>query len=518
MKKSNDKQVSFEEKELVLLREAVDKAETKLGKKMTQSADIINIIKILEDFLRKKKLVCYGGTAINNILPVDDQFYNKDVEIPDYDFYSPDAVNDAKELANIYAKQNYVDIEVRTAVHVGTFKVFVNFIAIADITQMDDNVFKVLRKKAITKNGILYSHPDYLRLQIYKELSRPDGDVSRWEKIYKRFILLHKHYPFKPSSKCAHINFMRDFTGNPELNNTLYEIVKDTLIDEGLVFIGGYASSLYGRYMPNNQRKQLQHVPDFDVLSENPKSTARIIKENLEHEGFKHVKINVKPSVGNGLIDEHYEVVVNKDTVCFIYTPIGCYSYNTIHINNKVVKVASIDTMLFFLLAFIYSGRPYYDHQRILCMAQYLVSVQANNRLKQTGLLKRFNTVCYGHETTLTETRAKKAEKYKELKGNRKSKEYEKYFLKYVPPGQKTNKKTNKKTTITSSSPSASFSSPSASSSSPYASSSSPYASSSYYDSKSKSKSKSKTRKNKMGKKSKTPRKSLLGKVLNNIF
>ena len=32
---------------------------------------------------------------------------------------------------------------------------------------------------------------------MYLELSRPDGDVSRWEKVLKRLTLLNKHYPMK---------------------------------------------------------------------------------------------------------------------------------------------------------------------------------------------------------------------------------------------------------------------------------------------------------------------------------
>ena len=36
----------------------------------------------VEMFLRDKKRICYGGTAINNVLPLQDQFYNKEVELP----------------------------------------------------------------------------------------------------------------------------------------------------------------------------------------------------------------------------------------------------------------------------------------------------------------------------------------------------------------------------------------------------------------------------------------------------
>ena len=311
--------LTLEEKEMELLHSAVNIAEMKTGLKIKQSNDIIAIIKILENFMRRKKVVCYGGTAINNILPVTDQFYDKDVEIPDYDFFSPMALKHAKELADIYADHDYTDVEVRSGVHVETYKVFVNFIPIADITQLEPKIFKVLHKEAIRKEGISYAPPDYLRLQMYNELSRPDGDVSRWEKVYKRLLLLNKDHPFKENPKCSQVNFMRDFTGNPELNETLYNLVKDTMINEGVVFIGGYASSLYSRYMPENQKKQLQHVPDFDVVAEDPKAVAFQLKANLENAGFKNVKINKKPSVGDDVIITHYEIVVDEDTLCFIY-------------------------------------------------------------------------------------------------------------------------------------------------------------------------------------------------------
>jgi len=437
------KKLTFEEQEMELLHKAVSIAESKLGKKIKESNDILSIIKILEDFMRRKKVVCYGGTAINNILPVSDQFYDKDIEIPDYDFFSPMALKHSKELADMYAKNGYIDVEVRSGMHKETYKVFVNFIPIADITQLEPKIFRVLIKESIRKDGISYAPPDYLRLQMYNELSRPDGDVSRWEKVYRRLLLLNKDHPFKENPKCSQINFMRDFTGNPELNDTLYKLVKDTMINEGVVFIGGYASSLYGRYMPEDQKKQLQHVPDFDVLAEDPKAVAFILKGNLEEAGFKNVKINKKPSVGNDIIIVHYEVVVDDDTLCFIYEPYGCYSFNTIKIKDKTVKVATIETMLMFLLAFLYADRPYYDHERIICMAQYLINVQAKNRLEQKGLLKRFNINCYGNEKTIVEVRSEKASKYEELKNQKDSKEFNKYFFKYIP--SKTGAKTIKK-------------------------------------------------------------------------
>ena len=68
---------TFAEKELEILREAVDKNQKKQARQKLNNPDIKRMISIVEKFLRKRKRVCYGGTAINNILPVEDQFYDR---------------------------------------------------------------------------------------------------------------------------------------------------------------------------------------------------------------------------------------------------------------------------------------------------------------------------------------------------------------------------------------------------------------------------------------------------------
>ena len=89
--------------------------------------------------------------------------------------------------------------------------------------------------------------------------------------------------------------------------------------------------------------------------------------------------------------------------------------------------------MLSFYLAFLYTNRPYFDKERLLCMSQYLFMVQSKNRLKQKGLLKRFSINCYGKQETMEDIRANKALKFQELKNKKNSKEYEEYFLRYTP-------------------------------------------------------------------------------------
>ena len=449
-------QKSFQELEMDILRDAIDRATERKAKQMVKSPEIKKIIEILEDFLRERKLVCYGGTAINNILPEDDRFYNKNLEIPDYDFFSADAMKDAKSLADIYFKAGYDEVEAKSGVHAGTFKVFVNFIPIADITVMDKRIFSNIKRDSIEIDGIHYAPPDFLRMGMYLELSRPDGDTTRWEKILKRLILLNKNYPLKGQHTCGKTQFIREFegskhtdskhTGSKHERTEIYRIAKESFIEQGLVFFGGYASSLYSKYMPRSQRRIIRNVPDFDLLSRNPLMSATIVKEQLEHNGIKHVRIKVHQGVGE-IMALHYEVLVGEDTIAFIYQPSACHSYNSINIDGNIIRVATIDTILSFYLAFLYTGKPYYDANRLLCMGEFLFNVQAKNRLEQKGVLRRFSINCYGEQKTMEDIRGEKSAKYKELKANKNSKEYQYYFLRYIPREKRKNRprKTKKK-------------------------------------------------------------------------
>ena len=434
-----DNKMTFQECELAILRQAVDETEKIQGEKIAKNDEIKKILLIVENFIRKKKLVCYGGTAINNILPKQAQFYDRDVEIPDYDFFSPNALEDAKELADIYYKEGYIDVEAKSGVHMGTFKVFVNYIPIADITLLDKVIYKSISKESIIVSGIRYAPPNYLRMAMYLELSRPQGDVSRWEKVMKRLTLLNEHYPMKPNSECNNIDFQRKMDSDSDDSERLYITIRDAFINESVIFFGGYATSLYSKYMTEKQQHIVRKIPDFDVISEDPEKCAIIIKEHLMREGFKQIKFVRNKPIGE-IIPENIELRVGNETMAFIYKPIACHSYNTIVLNNMKINIATIDTILAFYLSFIYADKPYYQKDRLLCMAQFLFEIEQKNRLEQKGLLKRFSIDCYGKQPTLEEMRAEKSEKFKELKNKRNTKEFEMWFLKYVPGDKKKSK------------------------------------------------------------------------------
>lgn len=445
---------TLDDLEQALVKQAVENITARVGAKKTSDPKMKDIIAIVERFIKKHELVCYGGTAINNILPEEAQFYDKKTEIPDYDFYSPKALEHAKDLADEFYEHGFSEVEAKSGMHHGTYKVFVNFVGIADITQLDPTLFKNIRADAIKVDGILYAPPNLLRMGMYLELSRPEGDVSRWEKVSKRLALLNKHHPLraegctpdklmkpfqtpkkhapkhlKDSPTADEIDDSRPPADEPE-EVRLFRTVRNAFIDEDLVFFGGYAISHYARHLPKSEKALFAQIPHFDVLSTDPEASAGKVKERLEDNDFTGVVVTKHSGIGE-IVPEHYEIAWGKMPIAFIYKPVACHSYNVVQAGKRRVRIASTDTMLSLYLAMIYTDKPYYDVARILCMCKYLYDIQQHNRLKQTGLLRRFGLTCYGKQETLDDIKAEKAEKYQTL--NHTDPEYEEWFLKYSP-------------------------------------------------------------------------------------
>ena len=214
--------------EFAILQNAVSKSEALEGVQQVNEPQIKKMLRILEGFLRKGKNICYGGIALNAVLPNKMKFYDFESELPDYDFFSRDALKDAMDLCDLYHRAGFKNIEGRSGVNHGTFKVFVNYVAIADITQMDPVFFDNLLKESIKIKNIYYSSIHFLRMALYIELSRPKGDISRWEKVFKRLTLLNHYYPLKSEIPCELVNIQRSMTRVSVIENSLKNLTQNS--------------------------------------------------------------------------------------------------------------------------------------------------------------------------------------------------------------------------------------------------------------------------------------------------
>lgn len=156
----------------------------------------IPLFQIAINYLKKKssKALLYGGTAINSILPKDSKFY-RETELPDLDIFSTNAIKLAHSLMKIFKKHKYPLSSVQEALHTGTWKVTVDGVPIADITQISRKAYKRFEKNSIIGDlKIRVCNPEFLRSTLYVMLSQP-SDAYRWKNIATRLKLLNKYFP-----------------------------------------------------------------------------------------------------------------------------------------------------------------------------------------------------------------------------------------------------------------------------------------------------------------------------------
>ena len=148
-------------------------AQEKIDKEAAGDPQVKKMIKIVQEFIETHRVMCYGGTAINNLLPKEDQFYDYSIEIPDYDFFSETPQLHAAKLGDRLANAGFASVEVKPGVHLGTWKVFADYTGVADVSHMEATMFKKLWDEKITKDKISYVSPNFLRMARKFEFSGP---------------------------------------------------------------------------------------------------------------------------------------------------------------------------------------------------------------------------------------------------------------------------------------------------------------------------------------------------------
>jgi hypothetical protein len=226
------------------IEKVAELAQDQLDREAAKNPVLKNALNVVEKFLKNNRVLCYGGTAINNLLPVEDRFYDPDRDIPDYDFFSESPQLHAVKLADQLTDEGYSSVEVKPGVHVGTYKVFADYNGVADISYMDETIFRKMWNEGYEKGGIHYVSPNFLRMSVYLELSRPKGFVERWKKVYKRLQLLNKHYPMSCPASQVEIN-------NTHLTDDAQETIEKIMIEEDAVLLGFNAANYQSKKRSN---------------------------------------------------------------------------------------------------------------------------------------------------------------------------------------------------------------------------------------------------------------------------
>lgn len=380
-----------------------------IDKRNASDEKVKQLLAIVHQFLKTHRLLCYGGTAINNLLPKKDQFYNPKYDIPDYDFFSEIPQVHAMKLADRIKNAGYKSVEVKPGSHLGTFKVFADYIGIADITFLSPQLFNKLWNDKIEKDGVSYVPPNFLRMSIYLELSRPKGDVSRWTKVYERLLLLNKHYPI--DAKCS----TKEKT---LLDTNTKEAIRDVLIKKKCVLLGFTGATLH-------ESRQVWEYP-IDILCDKDKH--KEIVDTLH----SIVDGNVKDHGPYAeVLPAHTDILKEDKVLVRVFETDACHSF---HKTPSGLRIASIPTLLQFFFSMMYGDhyiRDTLSEDRLLCVAQHLVDMANGDMKRRYKLLTPID--CIGNQESLIDIKKDKAELYSKLSKNKSSRNYLKYFFSYTP-------------------------------------------------------------------------------------
>lgn len=260
---------------------------------------------IVKQFIMEKGLKLYGGLALNELLKKHKaEFYSED-EIPDYDVFSPDAWNHAKELTNLLHKMGYPFVEARSSIlnseHHSTYKVAVDSVYVLDLTQIgciyDDYLnndcekcgkdefgncmllfdhipavdinskskkIKIYREtfdyniqKPIYPTKLFVCAPDWLKSSMYLELTKPLENPDRLVKVGLRSEIFNNYFKFN-KEQCIKDN--TKINNKPELDwlpQIITYIVNYTK-KENLIHYGVNAHNIYINEVKKKDLKRSQ--------------------------------------------------------------------------------------------------------------------------------------------------------------------------------------------------------------------------------------------------------------------
>ncbi len=392
------------------------------------------MLKLVDTFLRSKKRLLYGGFAINAVLPAKDKFYDFSKELPDYDFLTPDPLTDIAELQDRFQAAGYDSVEPTIGIHEGTYNLFVNFQKVADVTFCDPVLYGSLFEEAEIRQGLYLCPVNYLRMNMYVELSHPAGDVSRWPKVYKRLLLLNGAFPIKnacvshatakPAASSAATSLL-----NSQQKTALYKSTVDMATKRGDVLLGiTDLQWIYTHAFRGNPRKTLKsrgfqralQAAPFRVflLSENPTATATKLQGIWEN--LLGTQLSVRQEKGFGeLLPAHTDIYWQNIHLGSVFETAGCHGYYKIAMGSgsKEVRIASIDTLLNFYFAFYYAKMDV-GNLAIICLCQELVEIAAKARSSLTAAkswpFPLFAVECVGYQPTFAELKKTHRERVKQ--------------------------------------------------------------------------------------------------------
>ncbi len=385
------KQERLDKRVLGRLENAVDIAQERIDYELASDKELRYALEIVEAFLRRKKRVCYGGTAMNALLPKHKKFYSEK-DLPDYDFFTPKLEADVEELVADLQKAGFEDVFHRVGMHEGTKKILVNYIAVADISEMEYDIYEIVFKRSVVIKGIHYTDDKILRMMMYLEMSHPKGEVNRWPKVYERVLLMNEAFPFEQCSE--------EDLQEKEISETLRKVLHDYVIENKRTLASGPLHEIYNDSVEvvKPLRWELKPGGILIFLSPNPREDALALRELL---GYKGIRIDYLKEKGE-LVPARIALKLYKQPIAMIIQENACHSYYPLKTSdNKELRIASMDTLitLYLSLSIFTNDEKKYLHFPLDCFVSRYI--QVSKRIRRAPKIKQFQPFaldCQGYQ------------------------------------------------------------------------------------------------------------------------
>jgi hypothetical protein len=307
--------------------------------------------------------------------------------------------------------------------HEGTVKIYVNYIPVADCSQMNPEMFKIIQKRAKSVNGILYCDADLLRMFMYLELSRPRGEVARWGKVFDRLTLLNHEYPvlrvnelnscdedLMPHSVSSEIRAeildlcvkRKCVMMGPEFVKLL-QMNKDKISLEGLSRIGGPV--IFMSTTPHVDAEDIKYMMSSSH-SHSPSPSSL---------GGRGIILKEFPAPSDHIYD-YVTVSQGGNLIAMILKEDSCNAYTTLKVDGADMRVGTPDLLLHFYYTVLIFGskkKKSYFHTPIDCIVHKLYMISERARSHPTQFVPAFGLRCSGHQKGIATLLKLKSERTK---------------------------------------------------------------------------------------------------------
>jgi len=476
----------YTERDSKLLVEKVDeiiKNADEISSKIVKPTvdDLWEIIFTVRDFVKERKRKIYGGFALNKLIeeiqPSDKFYSDDDIKSWDIDFYSPDPINDAKEIANRLHKKGFKHVRAGEALHDETYKVFAETNACADITYVPKNIYNKMPFKEI--NGLYLTGPHYMMIDYFRVMTDPLTSYFRLEKTFTRLCLMLKHFPLPKNTSNI------DCTPPDRNLDIAFRTVHDFLTDKTTtIVVGMYAYNQLIRESgivkkENNLKRSKSGHNNNNITNQNVKSKCIMTnRSKIDYVDINYYEVisthykrdardlilelrNKFPTSGESLVTykENYpffqylgysvDILFDNEIVCRIYhynsrcTPyfdVPAYYFKKSEYEEMkgTIRIGTFATLMLYNLINVMRARTNNDHNTknlYYTLISHMIELK-NYYLERTkknifddSLFQEFVLRCVGETTT--------PHMEKEIRVDKKIKAGKKYSWSYNPSNER---------------------------------------------------------------------------------